>query len=80
MAARKSAPTEEEPQRPSSETVRLASDLVEMARVVCFGRRHPNGRRLHMTEYLDALLRSQITQDYEATLQDPKKRAGRGGG
>jgi hypothetical protein len=77
MADRQQPPSGDEQQRPSSETVRLAADLVEMARVVCFNRRTSSGRRLKLTEYLDGLLRGQITKDFEATQQEPKKKGGR---
>jgi hypothetical protein len=73
-------PTPPGGKHPGSETVRLASDLVEMARVVCFNRRTPGGRRVRVSEYLEALLREQITRDFEET-QPPrsgdKKKGGR---
>jgi hypothetical protein len=48
------------------ESVRLAGDLVEMVRYICFHTRDGK-KRLKLTKYLDSLLRSPVTRDYAAT-------------
>jgi len=59
---------------PSSQTVRLPVDLVEMARFICFHRRGPKGRRIMLSRYLDSKLRQAITDEYHA-LQEEIARA-----
>lgn len=66
--------------RPATESVRLASDLVEMARVICFSRRVPKGRRLKIAEYLESLLREPITRDYQQETSGEQGKGKKGGG
>jgi hypothetical protein len=55
--------------QPSSETARIASDLMEMAREICFHTKTTGNKRLKLAQYLDNLLRPLITRDH-AALQE----------
>lgn len=58
------APPLAEPEQPSSETVRIDRELLEMARYICFHRRTAAGKRLKLTQYLHDLLSGPIAADY----------------
>ncbi|MDE2104068.1 MAG: hypothetical protein KGL39_42920 [Patescibacteria group bacterium] len=51
---------------PTSETVRVAHELMEMAREFCFNTRTSQGKRLKLTQYIDSLLRAAIIKDHKA--------------
>lgn len=57
---------DEAEQEIKTESIRVASDLVEMARFVTTRRKTPSGKRLKMVAYLDSILRGPITADYDA--------------
>lgn len=54
---------------PSTATVRIDSELVRMARIVCAHRDGRNGNRLKLVDYLDQLVRGLITKDYQDLLE-----------
>lgn len=49
---------------PPSETVRMAGDLMEMARAVCFHTRDSRGKRLKIAQLLDGYVRPLLERDY----------------
>ncbi len=59
-------PPASEPDLPSSETVRISGDLMEMLREICFHSRDERGRRFKMTQYLDGLIRPLVLREYAA--------------
>lgn len=69
--AKKIAPSPP-PDEPPSETVRVAGDLVEMMRQMCFNQRDERGKRLKVSAYLDGLIRPLVLRDYQ---QFEKRRA-----
>jgi hypothetical protein len=60
------------PERSPTETARIASELMDMARVVCAHTRDSRGRQLKLTDYLDKLLRGPITREHTAVLKKIK--------
>ncbi len=59
-------PPAAEPDQPSSETVRVAGDLMEMLRLICFHTRDERNRRLKLTQYVDGLLRPLVVREHAA--------------
>lgn len=49
---------------PSSETVRIATDLKEMLREMAFFQRDDRGKRINLTQLIDNLLRGPVTEAY----------------
>lgn len=57
----------EEP--PPTVTARVATELMNMARIVCAHTKGAHGRPIKLTDYLDSILRGKITRDYEHIMQ-----------
>lgn len=61
----KNVPPTPPPEEPaSSETARVATDLMEMMREICFNTRDTRGRRVKITTLLDGLLRPAVLKEY----------------
>lgn len=59
--------------QPSTETLRVASDLVEMLREICFHSRDSRSRRLKITAVVDELLRPAVTKRHREVMQRVEK-------
>lgn len=55
-------PMAEDVPAPTSETVRVAGDLMALLRDICFYARDPRGKRYKLTQAVDTVLRTAITQ------------------
>lgn len=64
------AETEQPPAVPPHGTVRIDGELLEMARVVCFHTRTTAGARMKLAAYIDAIVRSRITEDYARVMAE----------
>lgn len=53
---------------PGTESVRLASDILHMARVISNFEASANGRRVKIQTVLDEILRGPLTERYRAVL------------
>jgi hypothetical protein len=57
---------------PTSLPMRIAVDLIEMARIICSHRSKGRTKSLKQTEYIDSILRPKITRDYQTLLDSLK--------
>ncbi len=57
------------PDPPATQTVRVDTDLLRKAKLICARRPGRAGRTLKLTDYLDSLLRTAIERDYEEALR-----------
>lgn len=55
-------------EQPPTVTGRVATELMEMARIVCAHTKDSSGKRLKLTDYLDSILRPAITKDHEEVM------------
>jgi hypothetical protein len=70
---RKPQPPDEQP---TSETVRVAGDLMEMLREICFNSRDPRNRRPKLTQVVDEILRPAVTKRHREVMSRAKKQEG----
>ncbi len=62
-------PMSEEHEHSPTETTRVFTDILDMARTLCANTRLPNGKRLKLTDYLDSILRERVSRDYDEMLK-----------
>lgn len=61
----KKAPPPQPPDEPaSSETARVATDLMEMMREICFGTRDDRNKRPKIAQLIDGYLRPVVLREY----------------
>lgn len=70
--SRKARPSED--QQPTSETVRVAVDLMELLREICFNSRDGRGRRPKITAVVDEMLRPAVTRRHREVMEKAKKK------
>jgi hypothetical protein len=68
--ARKTPPPTPETPEPPSETARIAGDLMEMMRKVCFNTKDSRGKRLKLAQLIDNLLRPAVLREYNRMLKE----------
>jgi hypothetical protein len=59
----------EDDQTPTSETVRVAGDLMEMLREICFNSRDSRKRRPKIAAVVDELLRPAVVKRHREVMQ-----------
>lgn len=62
-------PPPEDPQQPTSETVRVAVDLMEAMREICFHTKDSRGKRKKLAQWVDDHLRPVVFRELEAVRQ-----------
>lgn len=76
MAKKTAPPPPPTPDEPSSETARVATDLMEMMREICFNTRDDRGKRIKITQLVDNLLRPVVLREHrEFKRKQAEKRA-----
>jgi hypothetical protein len=68
---------------PTSETVRIPSDLVEMARFMAFHSKEVSGKRQRLSQVVESVLRAPLSRaydDFKAALEAAQQSKGKKGG
>lgn len=63
------------PQGPAFGSVRIAGDLMEMMRIICFNTKDTRGARLKYAAYIDSIIRAQVTADYNRIIAPQQQAA-----
>lgn len=64
--AKTSQTPEPDDSAPASETARIAHDLMELMREICFHSREAKGKRIKLAQLIDNYLRPQVVRDHAA--------------
>lgn len=72
MPKKPTPPPEADLATPSSETVRVAGDLVELLREIAFHSRDTRGKRMKLTQIVDNILRPGVLKMHGELQQETK--------